>query len=356
MDGNVAPLRPLTAPEIDETGVRRPSRDEAMAAVRTLLAWAGDDPDREGLVDTPKRVVDAYEDWFGGYAADAGEELARTFENRDGYDDIVMLRDIDVESHCEHHMAAFLGRAWVAYKPAGRVVGLSKLARVVEIYSRRLQNQEALTAQIAQAIEDALRPEGVAVLIDAAHQCMTTRGLRHKDVSTITSRFTGVFKTDAALQERFLRLRGGELRVRRRLPAAGLHRGGRARRPAHAALRRARAGGGSRPARRHGRGADAGLDERRGAGPHAGDGRGLVLEPLAAALWRKGATSGQVQRVAEVRIDCDQDAVLLRVRPKGDGGACHLGERAVSTAAWTAGDRETCGSRGSEPREPPERS
>ncbi len=208
MDGNVAPLRPAKAPKLDEAGVRRPSRDEAMAAVRTLLAWAGDDPNREGLQDTPKRVVDAYEDWFGGYAADAAEELGRTFENREGYDDIVMLRDIEVESHCEHHMAAFLGRAWVAYKPAGRVVGLSKLARVVEIYARRLQNQEALTAQVAQAIEDALAPEGVAVLIDAAHQCMTTRGLRHKDVSTITSRFTGVFKTDAALQERFLRLAG----------------------------------------------------------------------------------------------------------------------------------------------------
>ncbi|MDP8916845.1 MAG: GTP cyclohydrolase I FolE [Pseudomonadota bacterium] len=196
------------AADLDEAGVRRPSREEAMAAVRTLLAWAGDDPSREGLADTPKRVVDAYEDWYAGYAADAAEELARTFENREGYDDIVMLRDIDVESHCEHHMAAFLGRAWVAYKPAGRVVGLSKLARVVEIYSRRLQNQEALTAQIAQAIEDALAPEGVAVLIDAEHQCMTTRGLRHKHVSTITSRFTGVFKTDAALQARFLRLAG----------------------------------------------------------------------------------------------------------------------------------------------------
>ncbi len=211
MDGNVAPLRPVmdaAAADLDEAGVRRPSREEAMAAVRTLLAWAGDDPSREGLADTPKRVVDAYEDWYAGYAADAAEELARTFENREGYDDIVMLRDIDVESHCEHHMAAFLGRAWVAYKPAGRVVGLSKLARVVEIYSRRLQNQEALTAQIAQAIEDALAPEGVAVLIDAEHQCMTTRGLRHKHVSTITSRFTGVFKTDAALQARFLRLAG----------------------------------------------------------------------------------------------------------------------------------------------------
>jgi len=211
MDGNVAPLRPLPPlgePEMDEAGVRRPSREAAMAAVRTLLAWAGDDPDREGLEDTPRRVVDAYEDWFSGYAADAAAELGRTFENRDGYDDIVMLRDIEVESHCEHHVAPFLGRAWVAYKPAGRVVGLSKLARVVDIYSRRLQNQEALTAQIAQAIEDALAPEGVAVLIDAAHQCMTTRGLRHKDVSTITSRFTGVFRTDAALQDRFLRLAG----------------------------------------------------------------------------------------------------------------------------------------------------
>ena len=209
MDGNVAPLRPLkdmATAEIDEAGVRRPSRDEAMAAVRTLLAWAGDDPDREGLLDTPKRVVDAYEDWFGGYAADAAEELSRTFEDVPGYDDIVMLRDIDVESHCEHHMAPFLGRAYVAYKPRGRIVGLSKLARVVEIYSKRLQNQEALTAEVAQAIENALQPEGVAVLIDAEHQCMTTRGLRHKQVSTLTSRFTGVFKTDAALQERFLRL------------------------------------------------------------------------------------------------------------------------------------------------------
>jgi GTP cyclohydrolase I len=202
MDGNVAPL--LRANDPDET--RRPSREEALAAVRTLLAWAGEDPRREGLVDTPRRVIDAYADWFGGYSADAAEELSRTFEDVEGYDDIVMLRDIDVESHCEHHMAPFLGRAYVAYKPRGRIVGLSKLARVVEIFSKRLQNQEALTAQVAQAIEDALAPEGVAVLIDAEHQCMTTRGLRHKQVSTITSRFTGVFRSDAALQERFLRM------------------------------------------------------------------------------------------------------------------------------------------------------
>jgi GTP cyclohydrolase I len=209
MDGAAAPLlraNDLEGPEVDGPGVRRPSREEAMAAVRTLLAWAGDDPAREGLVDTPKRVVDAYADWFGGYAVEAAQELSRTFEDVEGYDDIVMLRDIDVESHCEHHMAPFLGRAYVAYKPRGRIVGLSKLARVVEIYSKRLQNQEALTVQVAQAIEDALAPEGVAVLIDAEHQCMTTRGLRHKQVSTLTSRFTGVFKTDPALQERFLRL------------------------------------------------------------------------------------------------------------------------------------------------------
>ena len=206
MDGNVAPLVRANDLEPDVTGVRGPSREEAMAAVRTLLAWAGEDPSREGLVDTPKRVVDAYRDWFGGYLVDAAEELSRTFEDVEGYDDIVMLRDVDVESHCEHHMAPFLGRAYVAYKPRGRIVGLSKLARVVEIFSKRLQNQEALTAQVAQAIEDALAPEGVAVLIDAEHQCMTTRGLRHKQVSTLTSRFTGVFKTDPALQERFLRL------------------------------------------------------------------------------------------------------------------------------------------------------
>ena len=199
-------LTPSGANDLEAAVMRRPSREAAMEAVRTLLAWAGDDPDRDGLQDTPKRVVAAYDVWFGGYAADAAQELSRTFEERNGYDDIVMLRDIDVESHCEHHIAPFLGRAYVAYKPTGRVVGLSKLARVVEIYSKRLQNQEALTAQVAQAIEDALQPHGVAVLIDAEHQCMTTRGLRHKQVSTITSRFTGVFKTDPVLQERFLRM------------------------------------------------------------------------------------------------------------------------------------------------------
>jgi GTP cyclohydrolase IA len=187
----------------------RPSREEALKAVRTLLAWAGDDPDREGLKDTPKRVVDAYAEWFEGYDADPAKELSRTFEDVQGYDDMVLLRDIEVESHCEHHMAPFLGKAYVAYLPTEKVVGISKIARVVEIFSKRLQTQEVLTNQIAAAIEDHLKPAGVAVLIDAEHQCMTTRGVHHRHVSTITTRFTGAFKSDPALTERFLKLAKG---------------------------------------------------------------------------------------------------------------------------------------------------
>jgi GTP cyclohydrolase I len=184
----------------------RPSREEAMKAVKTLLAWAGDDPEREGLIDTPKRVVDAYEEWFQGYQADPKKELSRTFEDVQGYDDMVMLREIDVESHCEHHMAPFLGKAWVAYMPTSKVVGISKIARVVEIFAKRLQTQETMTKQVADAIEESLAPLGVAVMIDAEHQCMSTRGVHHKNVTTVTTRFTGVFKTDIALQERFMRL------------------------------------------------------------------------------------------------------------------------------------------------------
>ena len=177
-----------------------------MDAVRTLIAWAGDDPRRDGVIDTPKRVVDAYAEWFEGYEVDPAKELSRTFEDVQGYDDIVMLRDIEVESHCEHHMAPFLGKAYVAYMPSNRVVGISKIVRVVEIFSRRLQNQETLAQQIASALTDSLRPAGVAVLIDAAHQCMTTRGVHHRQVSTITTQFTGVFRTEADLRQRFLRL------------------------------------------------------------------------------------------------------------------------------------------------------
>ena len=182
----------------------RPSREEALDAVRTLIAWAGDNPEREGLLDTPRRVVDAYGEWFDGYDADPAKELSRVFEDVQGYDDMVLLRDIEVESHCEHHMAPFLGKAYVAYVPTDKVVGISKLARVVEIFSRRLQTQETLTQQIAHAITDHLQPAGVAILIDAEHQCMTTRGVHHRHVSTITTQFTGVFKTELALQERFL--------------------------------------------------------------------------------------------------------------------------------------------------------
>jgi GTP cyclohydrolase I len=191
----------------DELGLdlaAKPSREQAMEAVRTLIAWAGDDPDREGLLDTPERVVEAFGEWFDGYGADPDKELSRVFEDVQGYDDMVMLRDIEVESHCEHHLAPFLGKAYVAYMPTNRVVGLSKLARVVEIFARRLQTQEALTQQVVDAINDGLKPAGVAVMIDAAHQCMTTRGVKHRHVSTITTRFTGAFKDNPVLQERFL--------------------------------------------------------------------------------------------------------------------------------------------------------
>ena len=184
----------------------RPSEAQALEAVRTLIAWAGDNPEREGLIDTPKRVIKAYKEWFRGYDMDPAKELSRTFEDVSGYDDMVILRDIDVESHCEHHIAPFLGTAYVAYLPTDKVVGISKLVKVVEAFAKRLQTQETMTAQIAQAIDEALRPRGSAVMVDAVHQCMSTRGVHHPNVSTITTQFTGEFKTNPALQERFLRL------------------------------------------------------------------------------------------------------------------------------------------------------
>jgi GTP cyclohydrolase I len=184
----------------------RPTRAEAEAAVRTLIRWAGDDPEREGLIDTPKRVVKAYEEWFAGYDADPETVLARTFEEVEGYDDIVLLKGVRLESYCEHHMAPIIGVAHVAYLPSGRVVGISKLARLVEIYSKRLQVQEKLTAQIASTLEQVLEPKGVAVLISAEHQCMSTRGVHKHGVDTVTTRFTGAFRDDPRLEERFLRL------------------------------------------------------------------------------------------------------------------------------------------------------
>lgn len=206
MDPIVKKTPAAARPEGGRRTVRRPTRLEAEAAVRTLLAWAGDDPDREGLRDTPKRVAAAYEEYFSGYDADPVEVLSRTFEDVGGYDDMVMLRDIRVESHCEHHIAPFVGVAHIAYLPQRRVVGLSKLARTVEIFARRLQTQETLTAQVADAIERALAPRGVAILIEAEHQCMSTRGVHKPGASTITTRFSGVFEQDASYRDRFLQM------------------------------------------------------------------------------------------------------------------------------------------------------
>jgi GTP cyclohydrolase I len=187
-------------------GASKPTQEQAEEAVRTLIAWAGDDPSREGLLDTPKRVVKAYREFFKGYHQDPYEALSKTFEDVGGYDDIVMLRDIEFNSHCEHHIVPFIGRAHVAYLPTHAVVGISKLARVVEIYARRLQTQETMTAQIAKTVNDALDPRGVAVLIEAVHQCMSLRGVNKRNVATITTQFTGEFKSNPVLQGRFMEL------------------------------------------------------------------------------------------------------------------------------------------------------
>lgn len=187
---------------------QRPSREEAEEAVRTLLRWAGDDPEREGLRGTPDRVVRSYEEFFAGYAEDPVEVLGRTFEETEGYDELVLLKDIRLESYCEHHVVPIIGRVHVAYLPNRRVVGISKLARVVEIYAKRLQIQEKLTVQIAGAIQTVLEPKGVAVVIDASHQCMTTRGVHKPDVNMVTSRMLGVFRDNPDTRREFLSLIG----------------------------------------------------------------------------------------------------------------------------------------------------
>ena len=189
--------------------IAKPTRAEAEAAVRTLLAWSGDDPDRDGLQLTPQRVVDAYRDYFSGYDQDpVALLLDPAVDDAAGYDDIVLLRNIEVVSHCEHHISPFMGRATLAYMPGDRLVGLSRLARVVDVLARRLQTQEALTAQIASSLDEGLDPRGVAVLIEAEHQCIAARGIRQRGLSAATTRFLGVFATDQALQDRFLRLAG----------------------------------------------------------------------------------------------------------------------------------------------------
>tara|TARA_B100000586_G_C20100895_1_gene424798 strand:+ start:116 stop:715 length:600 start_codon:yes stop_codon:yes gene_type:complete len=181
----------------------KPSRAKAEEAVKTLLTWAGEDVKREGLKDTPKRVVKAYEDWFSGYNEDPKEVLKKTFSELDGYDEIIMLRDIRIESHCEHHIAPFIGSAHVAYLPKKRVVGISKLARITKIFSKRMQVQEKLTAQIANCIQEVLKPRGVAVVVEAQHQCMTTRGISTPGISMVTSQLLGKFRTDASTRREF---------------------------------------------------------------------------------------------------------------------------------------------------------
>ena len=195
---------PVSSDSASPADVNRPTREEAEAAVRTLIEWTGDNPDREGLVDTPARVIRSYDEFFAGYQEDAAEMLARTFEEVDGYDDMVLLKNIRVESYCEHHIVPILGTASIAYFPDRKVVGISKLARVIDIFAKRLQTQETMTAQIAETIQTILEPKGVALIVDAQHQCMTTRGVRKPGVSMVTTRFTGTFADDPQLQTRFL--------------------------------------------------------------------------------------------------------------------------------------------------------
>ena len=184
----------------------KPSREEAKEAVKTLIKWAGDNPDREGLLETPKRVVKAYEDFFKGYSEDPEQILSKTFDEVEGYDEMVIVRDIKIESHCEHHMVPFIGIAHIGYIPNQRVVGISKLARIADVFSKRLQTQETMTAQIADTINETLNPKGVAVVIDAQHMCMTTRGAHKSESSTITSRMLGLFRTNSNTRNEFMNL------------------------------------------------------------------------------------------------------------------------------------------------------
>ena len=196
----------MTDDKTTNTKLVRPTREEAMEAVKTMLAWAGDDPTREGLLETPKRVVKAYEEFFSGYNMDPDEILNKTFEEVAGYDEMIIIKDIRLESHCEHHMVPILGKAHLAYIPNNRVVGISKLARIVDVYGKRLQTQETMTAQIANSIQRVLDPKGVAVVIDAGHQCMTTRGIHKTNATTITSQMLGIFRSDYRTRSEFMNL------------------------------------------------------------------------------------------------------------------------------------------------------
>lgn len=203
----------IATPDQGSADAERPSRQEAEEAVRTLIRWAGDDPDRDGLLGTPDRVVRAYEEYFAGYAEDPEDLLGRTFDETEGYDEIVVLKDIPFASHCEHHIAPMIGKAHVAYIPDKRVVGISKMARLVEAYARRLQIQEKLTAQIANTMDDVLQPKGVAVVVEAFHECMTTRGIDKPGVSLVTSRMLGAFRDNLATRREFLAMIGETSRI-----------------------------------------------------------------------------------------------------------------------------------------------
>jgi GTP cyclohydrolase I len=200
MSSNVRALEPLRTPHHES----KPDRAEVEAAVRTIIRWTGDDPDRDGLIETPARVTRALEEFFAGYAQDPAAVLQKSFDEIEGYDEMIVLRGVRFESHCEHHMAPILGQAWVAYVPSGRVVGISKLARVVEAYAKRMQIQERLTAQIANTVNDVLKPKGVGVVIKASHHCMTTRGIHKHDTDLITSRMLGCFRDNSNLRQEFL--------------------------------------------------------------------------------------------------------------------------------------------------------
>lgn len=197
-------VRALDRARLSPAEAVRPERAEVEAAIRTVIRWAGDDPGRDGLIETPARVARAFEEYFAGYAQDPAEILQKTFEEIEGYDEMIVLRGIGFESHCEHHMAPIVGHAWVAYVPNGRVVGISKLARVVEVYARRLQIQEKMTAQIANTINDVLKPQGVGVIVKASHHCMTTRGVHKPDSDLVTSRMLGCFRDNPATRQEFL--------------------------------------------------------------------------------------------------------------------------------------------------------
>jgi len=203
MSGNIHALERVQHPRDDS---HRPSRAEVEAAVRTMIRWAGDDPQRDGLAETPSRVARAFEEFFAGYAQDPAEILRKTFEEIEGYDEMITLRGIPFESHCEHHLAPIIGQAWVAYIPDGRVVGISKLARIVDVFAKRLQIQEKMTAQIANVIQEVLKPQGVAVVVKATHHCMSTRGIHKKGTDLVTSRMLGCFRDNAITRQEFLGL------------------------------------------------------------------------------------------------------------------------------------------------------